>query len=93
MWATCPILVSGYVLPGFSLPPADETPEEILRTRMITEARSPIDGQPVSAAEYAQLQEQLQDVNDVESVDSELAQLIFLLQVRRVVRPILPFIP
>lgn len=79
--------------PGFTLPPADEIPEEVLRTQVITEARSPIDGKPLSAAEYAQLQEQLQEVNDAQTVDSDLAQLIFLLQIRRVVKPILPFIP
>jgi hypothetical protein len=78
---------------GFALPPADEVPEEVLRTRIITEARSPIDGEPLSAAEYARLQEQLQNVNDSGMVDSDLAQLIFLLQLRRVVKPILPFFP
>ena len=44
--------------PAIALPPPDDLPEEILRTEIITEARSPIDGQPLTAAEYAQLQAQ-----------------------------------
>ncbi len=78
---------------GWALPPADEVPEEVLRTRVILEARSPIDGKPLSAAEYAQLQEQLQDVNDTGVVPPDLAQLIFLLRFRRVVQPFLPLFP
>lgn len=97
MWGMaflCSSLVVGWGgSPGWALPPAEETPEEVLRTRIITEARSPIDGEPLSAADYAQLQERLQDKNDAHAVDPDLAQLIFLLQVRRVVRPFLPFIP
>jgi hypothetical protein len=85
--------VMGTALPVLALPPEEDIPEEVLRTRVITEARSPIDGEPMSAAAYGRLQEQLQNVNDVEVVDSDLAQLIFLLQIRRAIRPILPFIP
>ncbi len=39
-----------------ALPPPEDLPEEILRTEIITEARSPIDGQPITPAEYIQLQ-------------------------------------
>jgi len=39
--------------PATALPPPEDLPEEILRTEIITEARSPIDGQPLTAAEYA----------------------------------------
>jgi hypothetical protein len=42
--------------PVSALPPPEDLPEEILRTEIITEARSPIDGQPITPAEYAQLQ-------------------------------------
>jgi hypothetical protein len=60
---------------------------------VITEARSPLDGQPLSAAEYAALQEQLRDPNIDAIANPDLAQLIQLLQIRRVVRPIIPFLP
>jgi hypothetical protein len=56
------LLVSAFWLLGtaevIALPPPEDLPEEILRTEIITEARSPIDGQPLTAAEYAQLQTQ-----------------------------------
>lgn len=38
---------------AIALPPPEDVPEEILRTEIITEARSAIDGQPLTAAEYA----------------------------------------
>lgn len=42
--------------PVGALPPPEDLPEEILRTEIITEARSPINGQPITPAAYAQLQ-------------------------------------
>ena len=78
---------------ALALPPPDEIPEEILRTEVITEARSPIDGKPIPAADYAALQARLRDPNTDVIVDPELASLIQLLQFRRVLRPIIPFLP
>ncbi|WP_347239261.1 hypothetical protein [Phormidium sp. FACHB-1136] len=80
------------VAPALALPQPEDTPEEILRTEIITEARSPLTGEPLSATEYAILMEQLQDPNRNPQVSPEVAQLIGLLQFRRVVKPILPFI-
>lgn len=79
--------------PGVSLPPPEDTPEEVLRTEIITEARSPIDGQLLSAAEYAQLQAQLQNPNDRETASPAVREVVFLLQLRRGLRTILPIIP
>jgi hypothetical protein len=76
-----------------ALPPPDDMPEEVLRTERITEARSPLNGEPVDAASYATLQEQLRDPNIETVVNAEIAQLIQLLELRRVLRPILPFLP
>jgi hypothetical protein len=78
--------------PALALPPEDDTPEEVLRTEIITAARSPLTGEPLSAAEYAVLVEQLQDPNRNPQVSSDVARLITLLQIRRVVKPILLFI-
>ena len=80
------------VAPALALPQPEDTPEEILRTEIITEARSPLTGEPLSATEYAILMEQLQDPNRNPQISPEVAQLIGLLQFRRVVKPILPFI-
>jgi hypothetical protein len=71
---------------------AEEIPEEILRTEIITEARSPLTGEPLNAAEYAQLQAELASPAGGNLVSQDLRYLVFLLQLRRAVRPILPFI-
>lgn len=83
----------GPLSPAAALPPPEDIPEEILRRETITEARSPLTGEPLSAAEYAELLETLQDPNRNAQVNRDIAALIGLLQMRRVVRPILPFIP
>lgn len=75
-----------------ALEPAADIPEEILRTEVITAARSPLTGEPLSAAEYAQIQEVLAAPAGDTLVSPEVRYLIFLLQLRRSVRPILPFI-
>jgi hypothetical protein len=41
--------------PAFSLPPASDLPEEYLRAQIILEARSPQDGEVITAGEYADL--------------------------------------
>jgi hypothetical protein len=87
-------LMATLAAPVLALPPPDEIPEEILRTEVITEARSPLTGEPISAADYAVLQERLLTFSPNGSiVDPDIVQLIYLLQLRRWVRPILPFIP
>ena len=60
--------------------------------KIILEARSPLTGEPLTAAEYAQLQETLAQ-NPSPLVASEFRELIFLLQLRRIVSPILPLFP
>ena len=54
------ILSTNLATIGRCLPPPEDTPEEILRTEIITEARSPINGELLTAAEYAELQALLQ---------------------------------
>lgn len=76
-------------LPGFALPPPEDPPEEVLRTEIITDARSPLTGEPLTAAEYAALQEQLQTRDD-HLLPSDLRELIFLLQLRRVLQLVAP---
>lgn len=55
------ILVGGMLLAiaprAVALPPESDIPEEILRTEIITQGRSPIDGTPLTPAEYAALLE------------------------------------
>ncbi|MEW5859533.1 MAG: hypothetical protein AB1861_19450 [Cyanobacteriota bacterium] len=75
------------VMPARGLPPPEDIPEEVLRTEIITEARSPIDGKRLTAAEYAQLQNALQTRPSATSqVNPKLRELVFLLRVRRLLR-------
>lgn len=79
--------------PALALPPSEDTPEEVLRTEIITEARSPVDGEVLTAAQYAELEERLQrDPELYNSISPEIRNIIFLLQVRRAVRTVAPFL-
>ena len=74
-----------------ALPPPEDIPEEILRTEIILEGRSPIDGKPLSATEYEELKTQIaQSANDPQ-INSDIQRLIFLLQIRKLVKTIIPF--
>lgn len=90
------LLCSSVVLtsfPAFALPPPDDVPEEVLRTEIITEARSPVNGEVLTAAQYAELEERLQrDPELYNSISPQIRNIIFLLQVRRAVRRVAPFL-
>jgi hypothetical protein len=85
-------LVLSVLTPTIALPPPEDIPEEILRTEIITEARSPIDGTPLTAAEYAQLQEQLQASPSNPTVSPDIEQAVFLLRLLKFFRTLLPFL-
>ena len=74
-----------------ALPPAEDIPEEILRTEIILEGRSPVDGKPLSAAEYEGLKADLARRAIAPQVNSDIRELIFLLQVRKLIKSIIPF--
>lgn len=78
------------VKPAWGLPPPEDVPEEVLRTEIITRARSPIDGKPLTAAEYAQLRAQIAEGTFAPEVNSKFQQLILLLRIRRLLRTIVP---
>lgn len=79
--------------PALALPPPEDVPEEILRTEIILEARSPVNGKPLTPAEYADLQAQSEaEARQVETVPPDLRRLIKLLRLRKFIRTILPFV-
>ena len=70
-----------------ALPPPEDLPEEILRTEIILEGRSPIDGVALTPAEYETLQAQLQESRIGSKILIPILQeLIFLLQVRKFIK-------
>jgi hypothetical protein len=74
-----------------ALPPPADIPEEILRTEIIIEARSPVDGKLLTPAEYAELQEQLQ-VSPPPKLSADVRQTVFLLRLRKALLQIFPFL-
>ena len=81
------------IAPSAALPPPEDKPEEIQRTEIITEARSPLDGKPLTAAEYTELQAQLQARRQTPStLNPELRRLITLIRLRQGVRSVFPFL-
>ena len=68
---------------SLGLPPPEDIPEEILRTEIITEGRSPINGQPLTAAEYAELQQSNTESKFPPQLSSQVQQIIFLLNLLR----------
>lgn len=78
---------------ALALPPPEDIPEEVLRTEIILEARSPIDGKPLTAAEYAQLQAQLQTRPAPPQLNPQVRDTIFLLRLRKAILTVIPFLP
>lgn len=78
---------------ALALPPPEDLPEEVLRTEIITEGRSPINGQPLSAAEYALLEEQLAQGLYAPAINPTIRHLLFLVRIRKIVKTIIPFYP
>lgn len=86
------ILVSSN--PTWALPPAQDTPEEVLRTEIILDARSPVDGRPMNPADYAALQAKQQaPYHPPASLTSKVRSTVTLLKVRKFIKTYLPFIP
>ena len=85
------VLSSSWRSPVIALPPPEDTPEEILRTKIIIEARSPIDGKSLTAAEYIQLQAQLQ-LAPPPKLDPKIREQIFLLRIRKTLLQFFPFL-
>ncbi len=76
---------------AYTLPPPEDIPEEILRTEIILEGRSPIDGKPLSAKEYEELKTELSNSSNNPQINADIQELIFLLQLRKLLKTIIPF--
>ncbi len=90
-----PATTSGVTIDQIVLPPADDVPEEILRTEIIFEARSPLDGIPLSPADYTQLQADLATAQTTRTLNltPEISFILLLLDARRAFKPVIPFLP
>ncbi len=83
--------MSLFVAPAVvSLPPPEDIPEEILRTEVVTEGRSPEDGSVLTAAEYATLQAELAEREFPPEVNEDIQHTIFLLRLLKLFRTVNP---
>lgn len=85
------LLICLQPLPCLSLPPAQDVPEEILRTEVIFGGRSPVDGKSLSASEYEELEAELTESRLKPEIKGDIQELIFLLQIRKLIKTIIPF--
>ncbi|MDJ0635684.1 MAG: hypothetical protein QNJ34_21025 [Xenococcaceae cyanobacterium MO_188.B29] len=76
---------------SYTLPPPEDIPEEILRTEIILEGRSPIDGKPLTASEYAELQADIAESPFPPELSSQVREIIFLLGIRKFIKSVTPF--
>ncbi|GAB4139121.1 MAG: hypothetical protein Fur0046_14120 [Cyanobacteria bacterium J069] len=84
----------GTLRPGNALPPPEDVPEEVLRTQIVLEGRSPATGQPLTASQQAVQQRDRQTALDQpRDLPPQVQQIVILLKLRRLLRPVLPFIP
>lgn len=77
--------------PVTALPPPEDIPEEVMRTQIITEGRSPVDGRLVSPEEYAEIQAQLRENPFPPKLNPAIQEKIFLLELLRFIRIVTPF--
>lgn len=90
-----PAIVLPTIAPAaIALPPPEDLPEEVLRSQVITGARSPIDGRPLTAAEYAELQAELATSPPSQTeVAPQVRRVVNLLKLRKFLKTVFPFIP
>jgi hypothetical protein len=74
--------------PASGLPAPEDIPEEVLRTEIITEGRSPFDGKPLTAAEYAELEATIQRDPPNPQVNPKVEDLVYLIRLRKLFRSI-----
>lgn len=86
--------IIGWTTLAAALPPPEDLPEEVLRTEIITGARSPIDGKPMTAAEYADLQAQIQVAPPTRpELSRKTEKTINLLKLRKFLKTFFPVLP
>jgi len=85
-----PLMLMSFCEGAIALPPAEDTPEEVLRNEILLEARSPLDGEPLPPAEYAALQAELQEPTHPPQLGSDIRHNIFLLQLLRMFQTLTP---
>ena len=81
-------------IPATALPPPEDIPEEVLRTQIILEGRSPQSGELLSAEAYAEQDAATAAVLDTPgTLPAQVQQLVMILRIRKALRTVIPIIP
>lgn len=75
-----------------ALPPPEDIPEEVLRTEILLEGRSPVNGEALTTSEYVELEQQLAQNPYSPQLKPKIQQLIFLLRVRKLLKTVIPIL-
>ncbi len=75
-------------LQALSLPPPEDIPEEVLRSEVVTTARSPLDGKPMNSLQYAAIKEKLKTTPYPAQLNPKIGNIILLLQLRQLFKSI-----
>jgi hypothetical protein len=71
-----------------------DLPEEVLRSEILLDGRSPFDGKRLTATEYAELQQEIEQANAVEpQLASQIRRLVGLIKFRKFIKQVLPIVP
>jgi|GEM_PF-458053 len=88
------LLNLGMATIGVALPPPEDIPEEVLRTEIIVQGRSPVTGELLTAEKFAEEQAAIAATLDQsgEIISPQIRQFLLLLRIRDLVRPVLPIV-
>jgi hypothetical protein len=71
-----------------------DLPEEVLRSEILLDGRSPFDGKRLTATEYAELQQEIEQANAVEpQISPKIRGLVGRLKFRKFIKRVLPIMP
>ncbi len=99
-WAIVLILWTSIFVAGSRVQAAESTlnesdlPEEVLRSEILLDARSPFDGKRLTATEYEELRQDIEQANAVEpQIGLKIRTLVGQLKFRKFIKQILPIVP
>ncbi len=71
-----------------------DLPEEVLRSEILLDGRSPFDGKRLTATEYAELRQEIEQANEVEpQLAPQIRRLVGLIKLRKFIKQVLPIVP
>ncbi len=71
-----------------------DLPEEVLRSEILLDGRSPFDGKRLTATEYAELRQEIEQANAVEpELAPQIRRLVGLIKFRKFIKQVLPIVP